>query len=113
MGAWVFASVALILGLCALIVAGQALTRSDDAKSIAGAANGTSVTLSEFKIDPAIIAVDTGGSLTVKNAGTVPHNLAIKGTDLKTADISPGKSESLDVSSLKTGMYTAYCQIPG
>ncbi len=37
MGAWVFASMALLLGLGALIVAGQALTKSDDAKSIASA----------------------------------------------------------------------------
>jgi FtsP/CotA-like multicopper oxidase with cupredoxin domain len=49
----------------------------------------------------------------VKNSGTVAHNLAVKGTDLKTADIAPGKSERLDLSSLKPGMYTAYCRIPG
>ena len=113
MGAWVFASLALILGLGALVVAGQALTQSDDAKSIANAATGTQVSLTEFAIDPSTIAVDDGGSLAVKNTGTVAHNLAIKGTGLKTADIAPGKSESLDVSSLKTGMYTAYCQISG
>ena len=113
MGAWVFSLVALLLGLAALVVAGQALTRSDDAKSIANASTGTQVTLKEFSIDPSTSAVDDGGSLTVKNDGTVAHNLAIKGTDLKTADISPGQSASLDVSALKAGMYTAYCQIPG
>jgi FtsP/CotA-like multicopper oxidase with cupredoxin domain len=113
MGAWVFASLALILGLGALFVAGQALTRSDDAKSIASASNGTQVSLTEFAIDPSTIAVDTGGSLTVKNTGTVAHNLAVKGTDLKTSDIAPGESEGLDVSALKPGMYTAYCQISG
>ncbi len=108
-----FASLALILGLGALVVAGQALTRSDDAKQIASAAQGTPVTLKEFAIDPSTIAVDTGGSLSVKNTGTVAHNLAVKGTGIKTPDISPGKTESLDLSSLKPGMYTAYCQIPG
>ncbi len=113
MGAWVFASLALILGLGALIVAGQALTQSDDAKDIANASQGTQVTLKEFTIDPSTIAVDTGGSLTVKNAGTVTHNLAVKGTSLKTPDITPGEADSLDVSSLKPGMYTAYCQISG
>ena len=113
MGAWMFASLALILGLGALIVAGRALTQSDDAKSIANASTGTQVSLTEFTIDPSTIAVDDGGSLTVKNTGTVAHNLAIKGTSLKTPDIAPGKTESLDVSSLKTGMYTAYCQISG
>ncbi len=113
MGAWMFASLALILGLGALVVAGQALTRSDDAKQIASAAQGTPVALKEFAIDPSTIVVDSGGSLSVKNTGTVAHNLAIKGAGLKTPDISPGKTESLDLSSLKPGMYTAYCQIAG
>ncbi len=58
MGAWMFASLALILGLGALIVAGRALTQSDDAKSIASASTGTQVSLTEFKIDPSTIAVD-------------------------------------------------------
>ena len=113
MGAWVFGFLALLLGFGALIVASQALSRSDDAKDLASSAQGTPVSLKEFTIDPATIAIDTGGSLTVKNTGTVTHNLAIKGTDLKTADLAPGKSESLDVSALKPGMYTAYCQISG
>ncbi len=113
MGAWVFALVAMLLGLGALGVAGQALTRSDDAKSIASASNGTQVTLHEFAIDPSMIAVDTGGSLTVKNTGTVAHNLAIKNTSLKTADIAPGKSESLDLSSLKTGHVHGVLPDPG
>jgi FtsP/CotA-like multicopper oxidase with cupredoxin domain len=113
MGAWTFASLALILGLGALIVAGQAWIRSGDAKDIARAGQGTQVTLQEFSIAPALLAVDTGGSLTVKNSGTVAHNLAVKGTTLATPEIAPGKSESLDLSSLKQGMYTVYCQIPG
>jgi FtsP/CotA-like multicopper oxidase with cupredoxin domain len=113
MGSWVFALMAVLLALGALIVAGQAFGRSNDAKDAAAQATGTAVTLSEFKIQPSTIAVDTGGSLTVKNGGTVTHNLAVKGTDLKTPDISPGSSARLDLSSLKPGMYTAYCQIPG
>ena len=78
MGAWMFATLALILGFGALIVASQAWNRSNDAKNIASSAQGTAVSLKEFKIDPATIAVDTGGSLTVSNDGTVAHNLAIK-----------------------------------
>src|SRR5262245_41076583 len=113
MGAWVFSLVALMLGLAALVAAGQAWTRSSDAKDLATAAQGTQVVLQEFSITPSVIAVDTGASLTVKNSGTVAHNLAVKGTSLKTPDIAPGKSETLDVSSLKPGMYTAYCQVPG
>jgi FtsP/CotA-like multicopper oxidase with cupredoxin domain len=113
MGAWAFASLALLLGLGALIVAGQAWIRSGDAKDIASAAQGTEVSLQEFSITPSLVAVDRGGSLTVKNSGTVAHNLAVKGTTLATPELAPGKSDSLDLSSLKPGMYTVYCQIPG
>ncbi|MEX2100311.1 MAG: multicopper oxidase domain-containing protein [Acidimicrobiia bacterium] len=112
-GSFVFGLLALLLGFAAVVVAGQAWSRSNDAKSAVSAASGTSVSLTEFKIAPSVIAVADGGSLTVDNAGSLTHNLAVKGTDLKTPDFEPGGSERLDLSSLKPGMYTAYCQIAG
>ena len=112
-GAWAFATIAMLLAFAAVVVAGQAFVRSNDAKDAAAAVTGTAVSLSEFTIDPSIIAVDEGGSLTVTNDGTVAHNLEIKGTGLKTPDIAPGSSERLDLSSLEPGMYTAFCAIAG
>ena len=108
-----FTILTVVLAFAALAVAGTALSNSEDAQNQAGAGAGTVVTLTEFKIDPAMVDVAAGGSLTVKNAGTVVHNLAIEGTDLKTADIAPGASETLDISSLKAGDYTIICAIPG
>jgi FtsP/CotA-like multicopper oxidase with cupredoxin domain len=109
-----FTFLTVILAFVALIVAGTALSNSEEAKDTAAAGgSGTVVTLTEFKIDPAMIDVAEGGSLTVKNAGTVVHNVAIEGTDLKTADIDPGGTETLDISSLKAGDYTIICAIPG
>jgi len=108
-----FTILTVILAFAALAVAGTALSNSEDAQNQAGAGAGTVVTLTEFKIDPAMVDVAAGGSLTVKNAGTVVHNLTVEGTDLKTADIAPGGSETLDVSSLKAGSYTIICAIPG
>jgi len=112
-GSFVFGLMAMLFAFGALLVAGQAFVRSNDAKSIATDASGTAVSLSEFKITPPVIAVDTGGSLTVKNAGSVTHNLAVKSTNLKTPDLSPGATARLDLSSLKVGMYTVICQISG
>ena len=97
----------------ALIVARQALSRSDDAKEHRRSAGGTAVTLTEFAIDPSTIAVDTGGSLTVKNSGTLAAQPRGQGHDLKTPTSRGRSRTSLDVSILKTGMYTAYCQISG
>ena len=109
----IFTLLTAILAFAALAVAGTALSNSEDAQDQAGAGAGTVVTLTEFKIDPAMVEVAAGGSLSVKNAGTVVHNLAIEGTDLKTADIAPGASETLDISSLKAGDYTIICAVPG
>ncbi|HEY7133478.1 MAG TPA: multicopper oxidase domain-containing protein [Acidimicrobiia bacterium] len=110
----VFAIVAMAFGLVAVIVAGQAMNRSDSAKEAAlTAGGGTQVTLSEFKITPATIDVAKGGSIVVTNNGTVTHNLGVKGTNLKTEMLAPGTSAKLDLGSLKAGSYTAYCQVPG
>jgi FtsP/CotA-like multicopper oxidase with cupredoxin domain len=108
-----FTLMTVVLAFAALAVAGQALVTSNDAKDEAAAGSGTVVTLSEFAIDPAMIDVAAGGSITLKNAGTVVHNVVVEGTDLKTPDIDPGGTESLDLSSLKPGDYTLFCAIPG
>ena len=47
------------------------------------------------------------------NGGTVEHNLAVDGTDLKTDDLAVGESDSLDLSSLEAGTYTVFCDISG
>jgi uncharacterized cupredoxin-like copper-binding protein len=112
-GSFVFGLVALLLAFSAVVVAAQAFGRSNDAKEVAAAAGGTAVTLTEFKITPSVITVDTDGSLTVSNDGQAEHNLVVKGTSTKTPYIAPGSTERLDLSSLKAGMYTVYCDIPG
>jgi manganese oxidase len=108
-----FMLLTVIFAFVALVVAGTALSKSEDAQSSAAAAGGPVVTLSEFAIDPSMVNAAEGATLTVKNAGTVTHNLAVVGTDLHTPDIPPGGSETLDLSSLAKGNYTIFCAIPG
>jgi FtsP/CotA-like multicopper oxidase with cupredoxin domain len=113
-GAWLFALLAILLAFGALVVAGSAMSTSEDAKAVAAVGgSGAKVTLSEFKIDPAMVDVASGGSIAVTNGGTVEHNLGVKGTDLKTENLKGGESGTLDLSSLKQGNYTIYCEIPG
>ena len=109
----VFTLMTVVLAFSALAVAGKALSKSDEASNNVQSTAGTSVTLSEFKIDPSMINVDVGGTLAVHNGGKVTHNLTVQGTSLKTSDIAPGSTENLDISSLKAGTYTVYCAIPG
>jgi len=109
----VFTLMTVVLAFSALAIAGRALSKSNDASNRVQASAGTEVTLSEFSISPKMINVDVGATLSVHNAGKVTHNLTVQGTSLKTSDLAPGATESLDVSSLKAGSYTVYCAIPG
>jgi FtsP/CotA-like multicopper oxidase with cupredoxin domain len=111
----VFTLLASMFAFGALFVAAQAWSRSNDAKEIAaaGGAGGTKVTLTEFAIDPAVVEVPEGGSLAVTNAGTVEHDVRVKGTELKTEMLQAGESGSLDLADLDPGMYTLYCEVSG
>ena len=107
----VAAVMALVLGFTAVILAA-----GDDGASSAtggGASAPVHVSLSDFAIEPSAITVAEGGSLHVTNDGASAHNFTIADTDLATADIQPGGSEELDVSSLAVGSYEVSCLIAG
>lgn len=107
----VAAVMALVLGFTAVILAA-----GDDGASSAtggGASAPVHVSLSDFAIEPSAITVAEGGSLHVTNDGASAHNFTITDTDLATADIQPGGSEELDVSSLAVGSYEVSCLIAG
>jgi plastocyanin len=109
----IFTLLAVILAFCALAVAAAAMSKSNDAETAATKASGTPVTLSEFKIDPSMLDVSPGGTMTVRNSGSAVHNLRVAGSDLGTKDLQGGESASLDLSSLDPGNYTVFCSIPG
>jgi uncharacterized cupredoxin-like copper-binding protein len=70
------------------------------------------VTETEFRIALAGYKAKAGKfTFEVKNAGKIPHDLAIKGGP-KTALIQPGQTATL-VATLKPGKYHLYCSVPG
>jgi uncharacterized cupredoxin-like copper-binding protein len=76
------------------------------------AAQTVQVTETEFRIALAGYKAKAGKFIfEVKNAGKIPHDLAIKGGP-KTELIQPGKSATLSVT-LKPGKYRLYCTVPG
>lgn len=77
----------------------------------AGAPSSVMVHLSEFAIDAVTVA--KGGTLDVMNEGAVAHNVTIRGTELKTADLAGGGEEKLALGDLAEGEYTMFCSIPG
>lgn len=89
-------------------------------RAIDSAENGTvatsapvAVSLSEFAIGPAEIAVAEGGTLVVTNDGQVEHNLGIADTGPATPMLAAGESGELDVSSLPAGTYEVVCEVAG
>lgn len=102
------ALIALIFGFFAFVVAAHA-----DNKKVGAPAGGVQVTLSEFAITPATINAPLHGTLVVVNSGTAVHNLNIRKTGVKTKDIQPGGSATLELGDLKAGSYTVFCAIAG
>jgi uncharacterized cupredoxin-like copper-binding protein len=69
-------------------------------------------TETEFKITLSTTALKAGSvTFDVKNAGVIPHDLAIVGGP-KTALIAPGKTATL-TTTLKVGPLELYCTVPG
>ena len=106
----VVAVLALIVATVAIIFMGD---DGDSAGTLGSAPGSATVELSEFALTPAALTVPAGGSLVVTNTGSTVHNLTVSDTDLATADLAAGESETLDLSSLEPGDYEASCSIPG
>src|SRR5436190_14445159 len=71
------------------------------------------VSLAEFSVTPKVIEVATGGMLMVTNKGTMPHNLAIEGQNLRTAMLNVGQEADINLGNLPPGDYTVFCEVPG
>ncbi len=105
----VFALLAALMAFFALIVAAHA-----DSKTTASLPpGGVQVSLSEFAIAPEMINAPVGGTLVVSNAGTVEHNLTVKSTSLATKQLGAGEADTIDLKSLKAGIYDVFCGIAG
>ena len=84
-GTFIFSLLAMVLAFGALIVAGQAWSGSNDAKSAVaqvaaggGTPTGTTVTLQEYTMTPHAAALKAGDvRLTVNNVGSITHELVL------------------------------------
>ena len=109
------------LATAALFVAIAGLTGLADGPSSSGEAAGSAsmatvvdVTLSEFAITPAAIVAPPGGiTIRITNAGSMTHNFSIPGLSVKTKDLNPGETETLELGTLSEGAYDTLCDIPG
>jgi len=112
-------AVSIVIAACSLFLAALGVAFGMRAIDEAGergttaASTTVAVELVDFAIEPASISVSAGGSLIVTNGGKSVHNLSVVDTDVITADLSPGDSETLSLASLAPGTYKVICAIPG
>ncbi len=85
------------------------------AETAGGGQTVSSVSLSEYKFDPADLTAKAGSTLTVKNEGSLGHDLRLRkpGKEVGgTKVFGAGKSEQLKVD-FAPGKYEMYCSVPG
>lgn len=71
------------------------------------------VSLSEWSITPDGLAAPVGGTLAITNNGTQAHNLEVRDTALKSADLPAGGAAQLTLAGLEPGTYEVFCNLPG
>jgi FtsP/CotA-like multicopper oxidase with cupredoxin domain len=107
--------VAVLALVVSVVGVGFGMRAIDESKSGASGEGGASVeaNLSEFAIELSSGTIAAGGTITVRNGGTMVHNLAVRDTDLVTPDLAAGETASLALGDLPAGTYELYCTIPG
>jgi plastocyanin len=109
----------LAVAAFALLLAAGGCGGDDNASSDGAASSSNDVSVVEMsdqlRFDPADVTVSSGATITVKNSGSLQHDLKLRqggkevgGTEL----VDGGKSASLNVS-VKPGTYEMFCSVPG
>lgn len=112
--AWTFIifGIAVLATVGAILAFGLALG-DDDGGGAGAAGTDVEVTLTEFAIELSTEQVDSAGTLRIRNAGSMVHNVGVRGTDLISSELGPGELGELDISRLEPGTYELFCDIPG
>jgi uncharacterized cupredoxin-like copper-binding protein len=98
--------------LLALVVSGFALAATQATAVVAPIK--ITVTLSDYAFKFSRASVPKGSTVvfTVKNAGTVQHNIDFVGTGKRSALLSPGGKATLKIVFKKKGTFQVVCDVP-
>jgi plastocyanin len=77
------------------------------------AAGQVEVVAVEMAYRPADLRVSAGGTVTLRNAGSVRHDLRIEGFPASMVEASPGQSATLPLTGIPPGRYGVFCSITG
>lgn len=66
------------------------------------------VTVKDFAFDPVCVSATAGTTLTIANAGAVPHSYTVKDTGVNLT-LDPGDSGTADLAGIAPGTYAVVC----
>jgi FtsP/CotA-like multicopper oxidase with cupredoxin domain len=104
---------AYLLGVGVITVVAVAVHHDRTAVETAAKSTTVAVQLSEFKIAGNLTAPAGDVKLAVTNAGTMDHNLTVGDGSKKTAMLSPGTSQTIDLGVMPAGSVQVFCSVPG
>ena len=109
---------AFAVAIAALVLAIFGLQEDSSASGEGGGAEAGAtvidIELTEWAIGPLMSEIPAGEiTMNVVNKGTMVHNLAIPQLGVKTRDLQPGESETLELGNVADGAYDMLCEIAG
>jgi FtsP/CotA-like multicopper oxidase with cupredoxin domain len=100
-----------------LVFTAACSSATSDSKDAGNSGTELTIELQDIKLAPSSLIgpADAAFTIQVKNTGKVVHNLQIAAGDqtLKTPDLQPGGTATIDVPALETGQYDMWCGVPG
>lgn len=80
-----------------------------------GGGGGQTVTMTEFKFEPANLTVKRGQEvvITLQNRGTVVHDWNVKDLNVNSPKVQPGQSATVRFTPNRTGTFRIECLEPG
>ncbi len=100
----------LVVGTMLLAVAGIGCSGEDaaDPPACTTPAATTSVTMDDFSYDPSCIGVAEGATVSLDNAGSLPHTFTLENTEVD-VDVAAEEQGSADLEGVAAGTYTVIC----
>lgn len=78
--------------------------------SCTDAVSTSTVTLADFSFTPACTAATAGATLTITNAGALPHTFTVSGTSVNVL-VQNGETKDLPLTGLAPGTYPVVCSL--
>jgi plastocyanin len=104
-----------LLAVVALVVLGACSSKKENntpssPSASAGGGGGTTITMVDFKFQPATVTASASKALILVNSGSALHNFTIEGSSLD-VDVQPGQTQTLPPPApVQPGTYTFFCK---